>query len=184
MHFFIIEHVKLNGQPENARAVTFVDFKGASMRILKYLAVATALSTSSFAFSQQFTYFSFQEGGYAGRMLVANELEHGTPIQPLAVHIQTVDTTTQHECDVWAMENTVARIQSTGEISTSMRVIDKNKKATGEHFDIVLGKSAAIITSPTPSEYCGLSATFSGKWVRSHEEGTGEDEQEAEQDAL
>ncbi|WP_267268752.1 hypothetical protein [Pseudomonas protegens] len=154
------------------------------MHILKYIAAATALSASNFAFSQQFTYFSFQEGGYAGRMLVANELEHGTPIQPLAVHIQTVDTSTHHECDVWAMENTVARIQSNGEISTSMRVIDKNKKATGENFDIVLGKSAAVITSSTPSEYCGLSGTFSGQWVRAQDEGAGENDQEAEQDAL
>lgn len=149
------------------------------MYILKHLAVFAVLSASTPAFSQQFTYFSFQEGGYDGRMLVANELAHGNPVQPLAVHIQTIDTRTQHECDVWAMENTAARIQSNGEISTSMRVVDSNKKATGESFDITLGNSAAVIKSSTPSEYCGLSGTFSGQWVRSQEEGDGETEQDA-----
>lgn len=89
------------------------------MNILKCLAAIAISSSSTFAFSEQFTYFSYQEGGYAGRMLVANELAHGTPVQPIAVHIQTVDTSTHHECDVWAMENTVARIRSNGEISGS-----------------------------------------------------------------
>lgn len=154
------------------------------MNILKCLAAIAISSSSTFAFSEQFTYFSYQEGGYAGRMLVANELAHGTPVQPIAVHIQTVDTSTHHECDVWAMENTVARIRSNGEISTSMRVVDENKKATGETFDVVLGKSAAVITSSTSSEYCGVSAMFSGNWVRTQEEATGENEQEGEQDAL
>ena len=154
------------------------------MKIFKFFIIAAISSIPAFAFSQQFTYFSYEEGGYAGKMLVANELSHGSPVQPIAVHIQTVDTSTHHECDVWAMENTVARIQSNGEISTSMRVVDQNKKATGEIFDVVLGKSTAVITSPTPSEYCGLSGTFSGQWVRSQEEDHGDDEQEAEQDAL
>ncbi|WP_150771198.1 hypothetical protein [Pseudomonas fluorescens] len=154
------------------------------MFTLRFLAVIAISSTSTFAFSQQFTYFSFQEGGYAGRMLVANELAHGSPVQPIAVHIQTVDTSTQHECDVWAMENTVARIQSNGKISTTMRVVDENKKATGETFDVVLGTSAAVITTSTPSEYCGLSATFAGHWARSQEEDAGENEPEADQDAL
>lgn len=154
------------------------------MSILKCLAVIAISSASTFAFSQQFTYFSYQEGGYAGRMLVANELAHGTPVQPIAVHIQTIDTNTHHECDVWAMENTVARIRSNGEISTSMRVVDENKNATGETFDVVLGKSAAVITSSTSSEYCGVSAMFSGNWVRTQEEADGENEQKGEQDAL
>lgn len=154
------------------------------MKIFKFFIIAAISSIPAFAFSQQFTYFSYEESGYAGKMLVANELSHGSPVQPIAVHIQTVDTSTHHECDVWAMENTVARIQSNGEISTSMRVVDQNKKATGEIFDVVLGKSIAVITSSTPSEYCGLSGTFSGHWVRSQEDGTGEDEQESEQDAL
>lgn len=154
------------------------------MKAFKYLTIAAILSISSPAFSEQFTYFSYQEGGYAGRMLVANELAHGTPVQPIAVHIQTVDTSTHHECDVWAMENTVARIQSNGEISTSMRVVDENKAATGETFDVVLGKSSAVITTSTPSEYCGVSAMFSGRWQRSQEEAGGGNEQQGEQDAL
>ncbi|MET3454823.1 MULTISPECIES: hypothetical protein [Pseudomonas] len=154
------------------------------MSTLKYLAIAAISSVSTFAFSQQFTYFSYQEDGYAGRMLVANELAYGSPVQTIAVHIQTVDTSTHHECDVWAMENTVSRIESNGEISTSMRVVDENKKATGETFNVVLGKSGAVITSFTPSEYCGVSATFSGHWVRSQEETSGENEEEGEQDAL
>ncbi|AVJ24107.1 MULTISPECIES: hypothetical protein [Pseudomonas] len=154
------------------------------MKIFKCFIIAAISSIPTFAFSQQFTYFSYEEGGYTGKMLVANELAHGSPVQPIAVHIQTVDTGTHHECDVWAMENTVARIQSNGEISTSMRVVDRNKKATGETFDITIGKSAAVITSSTPSEYCGLSGTFSGHWVRSQEEDNGDDKQEAEQDAL
>lgn len=154
------------------------------MKTFKCFIIAAISSIPTFAFSQQFTYFSYEEGGYAGKMLVANELAHGSPVQPIAVHIQTVDTDTHHECDVWAMENTVARIQSNGEISTSMRVVDQNKKATGETFDVVLGKSTAVITSSTPSEYCGLSGTFSGHWVRSQEDGTGEGEPESEQDAL
>ncbi|WP_157838079.1 hypothetical protein [Pseudomonas sp. PH1b] len=106
------------------------------MSVFKCLAIVTVSSFSTFALSEQFTYFSYQEGGYAGRMLVANELAHGTPVQPIAVHIQTVDTGTHHECNVWAMENTVARIQSNEEISTSMRVVDENKTATGETFDV------------------------------------------------
>lgn len=154
------------------------------MNTFKYLAIAAISSVSTFAFSQQFTYFSYQENGYAGRMLVANELAYGSPVQTIAVHIQTVDTSTHHECNVWAMENTVSRIESNGKISTSMRVVDENKKATGETFDVVLGKSGAIITSSTPSEYCGVSATFSGHWVRSQEEAGGENEDEGEQDAL
>lgn len=154
------------------------------MSILRCLAVIVISSASTFAFSQQFTYFSYQEGGYAGKMLVANELAHGTPVEPIAVHIQTIDTSTHHECDVWAMENTVARIRSNGEISTSMRVVDENKNATGETFDVVLGKSAAVITSSTSSEYCGVSAMFSGNWVRTQEEADGENEQKGEQDAL
>ena len=154
------------------------------MNLFKYLTIAAISSISTLAFSEQFTYFSYQEGGYAGRMLVANELAYGNPVQPVAVHIQTVDTSTHHECDVWAMENTVARIQSNGEISTSMRVVDENKTATGETFDVVFGKSAAVITSSTPSEYCGVSAMFSGRWVRSQEEAGGKNEQQGEQDAL
>ncbi|MBF8742160.1 hypothetical protein [Pseudomonas guariconensis] len=154
------------------------------MKAVKYLAIAAVSSISSLAFSEQFTYFSYQEGGYAGRMLVANELAHGTPVQPIAVHIQTVDTSTHHECDVWAMESTVSRIKSNGEISTSMRVVDENKKATGETFDVVIGRSGAVITSSTPSEYCGVSAMFSGHWVRSQEDAGGENGQEGEQDAL
>ena len=154
------------------------------MHMLKCLAAAAISSVSTFAFSQQFTYFSFQEGGYAGKMLIANELTHGSPVQPIAVHIQTVDTSTHHECDVWAMENTVARIQSNGKLSTSMRVVDNNKKATGETFDVVIGESVAIITSSAPSEYCGVSGTFAGHWVRTQEDGTGEGEPESEQDAL
>lgn len=66
----------------------------------------------------------------------------------------------------------------------SMRVVDENKKATGETFNVVLGKSGAVITSFAPSEYCGVSATFSGHWVRSQEEASGENEGEGEQDAL
>ncbi|MFK3641736.1 hypothetical protein [Pseudomonas protegens] len=154
------------------------------MNFFKCFSMIAISSISTFAFSEQFTYFSYQEGGYAGKMLVANELAHGTPVQPIAVHIQTVDTSTHHECDVWAMENTVARIQSNGEISTSMRVVDDNKKATGEIFDIVLGKSVAVITTSTPSEYCGLSAMFSGRWQRSQEEAGSKNEQQGEQDAL
>lgn len=154
------------------------------MFTLRCLAVAAISSFSTFAFSQQFTYFSYQEGGYAGRMLVANELAFGNPVQPIAVHIQTVDTSTNHECDVWAMENTVARIQSNGKISTSMRVVDEHKKPNGETFDILIGDSAAVITSPVPSENCGVSAMFSGHWVRSQEDGTREGEPESEQDAL
>ena len=117
-------------------------------------------------------------------MLVANELAHGTPLQPIAVHIQTVDTSTHHECDVWAMENTVARIKSNDEVSTSMRVVDENKKATGETFDIVLKGSTAEITSSTPSEYCGVSAMFSGNWVRTQEEAGDQSQEQGEQDAL
>ncbi|EPL9726639.1 hypothetical protein MKS81_006324 [Pseudomonas aeruginosa] len=139
------------------------------MSILKCLAVIAISSTSTFAFSEPFTYFSYQEGGYDGRMLVANELAPGTPVKPIGVHIQTVDTSTQHECDVWATENTVARVKSNGEISTSMRVMDENKKATGETFDIVFRKSTAVITSSTSSEYCGVSAMFSGDWARTQE---------------
>ncbi|MEE4141794.1 hypothetical protein [Pseudomonas viridiflava] len=154
------------------------------MDTLKYLAIAAISSVSTFALSQQFTYLSYQEDGYAGRMLVANEPAYGSTVQPIAVHIQTVDTSTHHECDVWAMESTVSRIKSDGEISTSMRVVDENKKATGETFDVVLGKSGAVITSSTPSEYCGVSATFSGHWVRSEEEVGDENEQEGEQDVL
>lgn len=154
------------------------------MKILKYLTIAATSSISMFAFSEQFTYFSYQEGGYAGRMLVANELAHGTPVQPIALHIQTVDTSTHYECDVWAMENTVARIQSNGEVSTSMRVVDENKVATGETFDIVVGKSAAVITTSTPSEYCGVAAMFSGRWQRSQEEAGDGNEKQGEQDAL
>ncbi|WP_157806830.1 MULTISPECIES: hypothetical protein [unclassified Pseudomonas] len=154
------------------------------MNTLKYLAIAAISSVSTFAFSQQFTYFSYQEDGYAGRMLVANELAYGSPVQPIAVHIQTVDTSTHHECDVWAMESTVSRIKSDGEISTSMRVVDENKKPTGETFDVVLGRSGVVITSSTPSQYCGVSAMFSGHWVRSQEEVGGENEQGGEQDAL
>ncbi|WP_204367212.1 hypothetical protein [Pseudomonas syringae] len=82
------------------------------------------------------------------------------------------------------MENTVSRIESNGEISTSMRVVDENKKATGETFNVVLGKSGAVITSSTPSEHCGVSATFSGHWGRSQEETSGENEEKGEQDAL
>jgi len=154
------------------------------MRIFKYLTIAAISGISTLALSEQFTYFSYQEGGYAGRMLVANELAHGSPVQPIAVHIQTVDTSTHHECDIWAMENTVARIKTNDEISTSMRVVDENKKATGETFDVVLRKSAAVITSSTPSEYCGVSAMFTGNWVRTQEEATGENQEEGEQDAL
>lgn len=154
------------------------------MKIFKCLAIAAISSSSSPAFSEQFTYFSYQEGGYEGRMLVANELAHGSPVQPIAVHIQTVDTDTHHECDVWAMENTVARIKSNGEISTSLRVVDENKKATDETFDVVFGKSTAVITSSSSSEYCGVTAMFSGNWVRTQEEAAGENEQKGEQDAL
>lgn len=154
------------------------------MSFVKCLAIAAISSISTFAFSEQFTYFSYQEGGYAGRMLVANELAHGTPLQPIAVHIQTVDTDTHHECDVWAMENTVARISSNGEISTSMRVVDENKKTTGETFEVVFKKSSVVVTSPMPSEYCGVSAMFSGNWVRTQEEAAHESEQVGEQDAL
>ncbi|MEG0635988.1 hypothetical protein [Pseudomonas putida] len=154
------------------------------MKISKYLSIAAISSISTFAFSQQFTYFSYQEGGYAGRMLVANELAHDTTAQPIAVHIQTVDTSTHHECDVWAMENTVTRITSNGEISTTMRVVDENKKATGETFDVTLKKSTAEITSSSPSEYCGVSAMFSGNWARTQEEATGENQEQGEQDAL
>ena len=154
------------------------------MKAFEYLTIVAISSISSLAFSEQFTYFSYQEGGYAGRMLVANELAHGSPVQPIAVHIQTVDTSTHHECDVWAMENTASRIKSNGEISTSMRVVDENKKATGEVFDVVIGRSGAVITSSTPSEYCGVSAMFSGHWVRSQEEVGSKNEHEGEQDAL
>ncbi|WP_339443620.1 hypothetical protein [Pseudomonas hunanensis] len=154
------------------------------MKTFKYLTIAAISSIPSHAFSEQFTYFSYQEGGYAGRMLVANELAHGTPVQPIAVHIQTVDTSTHHECDVWAMENTVARITSNGVVSTTMRVVDENKIATGETFDVVLKNSTAEIISNTPSEYCGVSAMFSGNWVRTQEEGTGESQEQGEQDAL
>lgn len=153
------------------------------MHILKCLAVVAISSASAFAFSQQLTYFSYQEGGYKGRMLVANELAFGNPVQPIVVHIQTIDTSTHHECDVLAIENTVARIQSNEKISTSMRVVDEHKTPNGETFDVVLGKSAAVITS-TPSENCGVSAMFSGHWVRAQEDGTGEGEPESEQDAL
>ena len=154
------------------------------MYILRGLAVFAISSVSTFALSQQLTYFSYQEGGYAGRMLVANELAFGNPVQPIVVHIQTVDTSTHHECDVWAMENTVSRIQSNEKISTSMRVVDEDKNPNGETFDVVLGKSAAIITSSAPSQNCGVSAMFSGKWVRVQEDGTGEGEPESEQDAM
>ncbi|MGS0736288.1 hypothetical protein ACVBEG_06880 [Pseudomonas sp. GG8] len=153
------------------------------MHILRYLAIAAISSVSTFAFSQQLTYFSYKEGGYAGRMLVANELAFGNPVQPIVVHIQTVDTDTHHQCDVWAMENTVARIQSNDKISTSMRVVDKNKKPNGETFDVVLGQTTAVITSDQ-SKYCGITAMFSGHWVRTQEDGTGEGEPEREQDAL
>jgi hypothetical protein len=70
-----------------------------------------------------------------------------------------------------------------GEISTSMRVIDEHKKPNGETFDVVLGKSTAVIKS-APSENCGVSAMFSGHWVRVQEDGTGEGESESEQDAM
>lgn len=153
------------------------------MYIFRCLAVLAISSTSTLAFSQQFTYFLYQEGGYAGRMLVANELAFGNPVQPMVVHIQTVDTSTHHECDVWAMENTAARIQSNEKISTSMRIVDEHKKPNGETFDAVFEKSAAVITS-APSENCGVSAMFSGQWIRSQEDGTGEGEPEREQDAL
>lgn len=149
------------------------------MKVLKHLAITAVASFSTFAFSQQFTYFSYQEGGYAGRMLAANELASGNPVEPIALHIQTVDTNTHHQCDVWAMENTVARIKSNGEISTSMRVVDENKRATGEIFDVVFGKSTAVVTSSTPSEYCGVSAMFSGHWVRTPEDAAPESEQDA-----
>lgn len=154
------------------------------MNVVKCLAVAAISSISTFAFSEQFTYFSYQEGGYAGRMLVANELAHGSPVQPIAVHVQTVDTNTHHECDVWAMENTVSRVKSNGEISTSMRVVDENKKATGETFDVVFKNSSAVITSSAPSEYCGVSAMFSGNWMRTQEEASDEPQMEEGQDAL
>lgn len=65
-----------------------------------------------------------------------------------------------------------------------MRVVDENKKATGETFNVVLGKSRAVITSSTQSEYCGVSAMFSGNWVRSQEEAGDKDEKEVDQDAL
>lgn len=154
------------------------------MYILRCLTVVVISSISTFAFSQQLTYFSYKEGGYIGRMLVANELAFGNPVQPIVVHIQTVDTDTNHQCDVWAMENTVARIQSNEKISTSMRIVDKNKKPNGETFDVVIAETAAVITSPDPSKYCGVSATFSGHWVRTQEDGSGEGEPEREQDAL
>lgn len=154
------------------------------MKAFKYLTIVAISSISPLALSEPFTYFSYQENGYAGRMLVANELVHGTPVQPIAVHIQTVDTSTHHECDVWAMENTVARITSNGEISTSMRVVDENKKATGETFDVVLKKSTAEITSSAHSEHCGVSAMFAGNWVRTQEETAEEDQEQGEQDAL
>ncbi len=153
------------------------------MYILRCLTVVVISSVSTFAFSQQLTYFSYKEGGYIGRMLVANELAFGNPLQPIVVHIQTVDTETQHQCDVWAMENTVARIQSNEKISTSMRVVDKNKKPNGETFDVEIGQTAAVITSDQ-SKYCGVTAMFSGHWVRTQEDGTGEGEPEREQDAL
>ncbi|WP_339528552.1 hypothetical protein [Pseudomonas mucidolens] len=154
------------------------------MYMLRCLAIVATSITSTFAFSQQLTYFSYQEGGYAGRMLVANELALGNPVQPIVVHIQTVDTSTHHECDIWAMENTVARIQSNGKISTSMRVVDEHKTPNGETFDVELEKSAAMITSSAPSENCGVSAMFSGHWVRTQEDGSGEGEPESEEDAL
>lgn len=153
------------------------------MWIFRCFAVVVISCTSTFALSQQFTYFSYNEGGYAGRMIVANELAFGNPVQPIGVHIQTIDNSTHHECDIWAMENTVARIQSNGKISTSMRVVDEHKKPNGETFDFVLEKSTAAITS-APSENCGISAMFSGGWVRVQEDGTGEGEPESEQDAL
>lgn len=154
------------------------------MKLFKCLTIAAFSSFSTLAFSEPFTYFSYQEGGYAGRMLVANEFAHGTPVQPIAVHIQTVDTSTHHECDVWAMENTVARIESNGEVSTTMRVVDENKKVTGETFDVVFKRSIAEITSSMPSEYCGVSAMFSGSWVRTQDEADGESQEQSEQDAL
>lgn len=154
------------------------------MYMLRCLTIIATSMTSTFAFSQQLTYFSYQEGGYAGRMLVANELAFGNPVQPIVVHIQTVDTSTNHECDIWAMENTVARIQSNGKISTSMRVVDEHKTPNGETFDVELEKSAAMITSSAPSENCGVSAMFSGHWMRTQEDGSGEGEPESEQDAL
>ncbi|MGR0171331.1 hypothetical protein [Pseudomonas aeruginosa] len=144
--------------------------KGASMRILRSVAIFAVSSISTAAFSQQFTYFSYQESGYAGRMLVANELATGSPVQPIAVHIQTEDTGTHHACDVWAMEDTVARVKSNGELSTSMRVVDEKKEPTGETFDVVFKNSTAVVTSSGPSEYCGVSGTFSGNWGRSQEE--------------
>ena len=54
-----------------------------------------------------------------------------------------------------------------------MRKRSSHKKPNGEAFDVVLGKSAAVITSSAPSEKCGVSAMFSGRWVRSQEDGTG-----------
>lgn len=154
------------------------------MYMLRCFVVIVISSVSTLSFSQQLTYFSYQEGGYAGRMLVANELAFGNPVQPIVVHIQTVDTNTHHECDVWAIENTTSRIQSNEKISTSMRVVDEHKNPNGETFDVVLGKSAAVITSSAPSQNCGVSAMFSGHWVRVQEDGTGEGEPESEQDAL
>ncbi len=65
-----------------------------------------------------------------------------------------------------------------------MRVVDEHKKPNSETFDVVLGKSAAVITPSAPSKNCGVSAMFSGHWVRTQEDGTGEDEPESEQDAL
>lgn len=154
------------------------------MYIFRCFTVVVISSISTFAFSQQLTYFSYKEGGYIGRMLVANELAFGNHLQPIVVHIETVDTDTHHQCDLWAMENTVARIQTNEKISTSMRVVDKNKRPNGETFDVVLGESAATVTSSTPSAYCGVSAMFSGHWVRTQEDGTEEGEPESEQDAL
>lgn len=153
------------------------------MYILRCFIVVFISSVSTFAFSQQLTFFSYKEGGYIGRMLVANELAFGNPVQPIVVHIETVDKDTHHQCDLWAMENTVARVQSNEQISTSMRIVDKNKIPNGETFDVVLGQTGAVITSDQ-SKYCGVTAMFSGHWVRTQEDGTGEGEPEREQDAL
>lgn len=183
--FNVLRNTSERPRLRNLAQCFFLDLqKGTYMYIFRCFTAVVISSISTFTFSQQLTYFSYKEGGYIGRMLVANELAFGNPVQPIVVHIETVDTDTHHQCDIWAMENTGARAHSNEKISTSMRVVDKNKKPNGETFDVVLEKSAAIITSPAPSAYCGVSAMFSGHWTRVQEDGSGEGEPESEQDAL
>nr|WP_146219555.1 hypothetical protein [Pseudomonas sp. RW407] len=138
------------------------------MRVVKFFSMVALLGVSTVSSSQQFTYFSFHEKGYSGRMLVANEKSNGYPVAAIAVHIQTQNSKTGHVCDLWAMEDTVSRTQSGGEISTMMRIRDmKEEKLTDETFNVLFKGDEVKVESSTPNGYCGVTGSFEGVWVRS-----------------